>query len=185
MSETETTLMSGHICHHFIEVSDRVLGPDFWTNKKVGIYRTRFSVIPGEVDPQVLERELCSRKCILFFPRIIDRESKVLEFAEATGESANQWTSGPYGLHEPALGQATIAPEELDVIFVPGVAYGRAGERIGMGVGYYDRYLQNVKKALRISLAFDFQIHDELEQNPWDQKVHWIIGEKEEIRLAD
>ena len=133
-----------------------------------------------------LERELSTKKSVLFFPRIVDRQSKLLEFAEASSESAGsaQWTLGPYGLHEPAQGQTPVVPQDLDVIFVPGVAYGRGGERIGMGFGYYDRYLQNVKKALRISLAFDFQVYEELEQKPWDQRVHWVIGETEEIRHA-
>ena len=182
MSETETAQLSSKVCHHFLEVSNRVLGEDFWTGKKVGFYRTQYSVIPGETDLLPLEKKLTEKNCALFFPRIIDRESKVMEFAEATKDG--NWTLGPYGLHEPAESQMAIPPQNLDVIFVPGVAYGRGGERIGMGVGYYDRYLQNVKKALRISLAFDFQIHDQLEQNSWDQPVHWIISETEEIRHA-
>ena len=182
MSESETAQLSSKVCRHFIEVSDRVLGQDYWAAKKVGLYRTQHSVIPGEVDPSSLEKILMSQKGVLSFPRIINRESKAMEFAQASQDS--NWTLGPYGLHEPAESQQATLPQDLDVIFVPGVAYGRSGERIGMGVGFYDRYLQNVKKALRISLAFDFQIYDQLEQNPWDQRVHWIIGETEEIRHA-
>ncbi|KFN01415.1 5-formyltetrahydrofolate cyclo-ligase [Bacillus clarus] len=67
---------------------------------------------------------------------------------------------------------------EIDLLFVPGVAYTRRGERIGYGGGYYDRYLVQYK-GKTLSLAFDFQIVNDIPIEPFDQKVQKIITEKE------
>src|SRR5205814_995342 len=72
--------------------------------------------------------------------------------------------------------------KELDLVIVPGTAFGERGERIGKGMGHYDRFLTKVPRALRVSLAFDFQVLSRLEQNPWDQPVHWIMTETREFR---
>jgi 5-formyltetrahydrofolate cyclo-ligase len=68
------------------------------------------------------------------------------------------------------------------LIIVPGVAFGRQGERLGMGGGFYDRFLARIPDVIRVVLAFDFQLLDELEQQHWDQPVDWIVTETEEVR---
>ena len=71
----------------------------------------------------------------------------------------------------------------LDVIFVPGVVFGERGERIGMGKGYYDRYLMTSSPAVRIALAFDFQVQIFVPQKNTDQPVHWVVTESREFRM--
>ncbi|KEK26197.1 5-formyltetrahydrofolate cyclo-ligase [Bacillus gaemokensis] len=75
---------------------------------------------------------------------------------------------------------AEVDAEEIDLLFVPGVAYTRNGERIGYGGGYYDRYLAQYK-GKTLSLAFAFQIVNDIPTEPFDQNVHKIITEKETI----
>lgn len=69
--------------------------------------------------------------------------------------------------------------DEIDCIIVPGVAFDRNGNRLGLGGGYYDRFLNQVERAKRIALAFDFQIVDEVPNEPHDEKVDLIITETE------
>ena len=64
----------------------------------------------------------------------------------------------------------------MELIIVPAVAYDRQGNRIGRGKGYYDRLLSRTK-ALRIGVAYDFQLVDEIEAEPHDIPVDIVITE--------
>ncbi|MEH7459461.1 5-formyltetrahydrofolate cyclo-ligase [Bacillus pseudomycoides] len=79
----------------------------------------------------------------------------------------------------PALTKEVEA-NEIDLLVVPGVAYTRRGERIGYGGGYYDRYLVRYE-GKTLSLAFDFQIVNDIPTEPFDQNIQKIITEKETI----
>lgn len=82
--------------------------------------------------------------------------------------------AGRYGLRQP-LGPA-VCPRELDVIIVPGVAFTARGARLGMGGGYYDRFLPQCRSdAVRIALAYDFQIAADLPCTPLDEGVDVVV----------
>ncbi|GAA0565148.1 5-formyltetrahydrofolate cyclo-ligase [Chitinophaga japonensis] len=53
-----------------------------------------------------------------------------------------------YGIPEPAGGMR-IAPEALDLVLVPMLAFDRAGHRVGYGKGMYDRFLQQCRPDVR------------------------------------
>lgn len=67
-------------------------------------------------------------------------------------------------------------PAELDLIFVPGVAFTSQGDRIGRGGGHYDRLLKT-SKAIHVGLAFTFQLVDTLPREPHDIPIHVVITE--------
>lgn len=46
----------------------------------------------------------------------------------------------PWGVPEPTDGEP-VAPEAIDVVFVPLLAFDGQGNRVGYGGGYYDRFL--------------------------------------------
>jgi len=70
--------------------------------------------------------------------------------------------------------------ENIDIIIVPGVVFDIYKNRIGMGGGFYDRFLKNIpKKILKIALAFEFQVlNEKLPVDENDVKVDIIITEK-------
>lgn len=173
--------LSRKVSRRFLDASVEVI--DTWKGLNVALYRA----LPDELDGKSLEDELFSRGAVLHFPRIKDRLAKEMEMVRIHSvEGMHQeveWAPGPYGIHEPPLHLHPTPVTELDVILVPGVAFGLSGERIGMGAGYYDRYLAGATRALRVALAFDFQLLPRLEQKPWDQAVHWIMTERRDVRL--
>lgn len=70
------------------------------------------------------------------------------------------------------------APEQLDMVLVPGIAFDRRGNRLGFGKGYYDRFLKTTR-ATRVGIAYSFQVSsEELECESWDEPVEWIITDR-------
>lgn len=86
-----------------------------------------------------------------------------------------------YGIAEPALAKRGRALWALDVILLPAVAFDRAGYRMGMGGGYYDRTLADLARRPRrprlLAAGYDFQCVEEgvLPLAPWDQPVDQIV----------
>lgn len=72
-----------------------------------------------------------------------------------------------------------IAPHDLDCIIVPAVAFSDEGYRLGMGGGFYDRYLVRAEKTDRLAVVFDCQIFPEegFPREEYDQQVDSVFTE--------
>lgn len=80
---------------------------------------------------------------------------------------------GAFNIEEPA-GDDVIDPGTLDMIVVPGIAYDRQGNRLGRGKGFYDRLLHDTM-AIKIGVAFDCQLADDVPVEPTDVPVDVVI----------
>ena len=67
--------------------------------------------------------------------------------------------------------------KKIDCVIVPGAAFDFFGNRLGLGGGYYDRFLKKIS-AKKIALAFDFQITKNLPIESHDVPVDFIFTEK-------
>ena len=70
-----------------------------------------------------------------------------------------------------------VLPGKPDVIIVPGLAFDRAGYRIGKGGGYYDRLMASAPSALSIGLARDSLMLDSLPRERHDAQVSIVVTE--------
>ena len=67
-------------------------------------------------------------------------------------------------------------PRTIDVVIVPGTAFTRAGDRLGQGGGWYDRFLRTVRgDCATIGVAFGPQVVEELPAAPHDVRVDQIV----------
>lgn len=74
-------------------------------------------------------------------------------------------------------------PGSIDVVLLPGSVFDLKGGRLGYGGGYYDRFLaQNAPKALRIGLAFEFQVVDLVPTMAHDQPLDYLVTEDRIIK---
>ena len=83
-------------------------------------------------------------------------------------------TPGFYGLREPGEDFDIIDPQAIDLIFVPGTAFGMDGTRIGQGGGYYDRFLADTR-ALRVGVCHDFARFKSVPSDAHDQRMDYLI----------
>ena len=96
--------------------------------------------------------------------------------------SLEDLTRGTLGIRIPKEPYDIVEPTQLDCILVPGLAFDRAGGRMGMGAGYYDRYLGQIPIEKRIGIAWDNQLsEDMLPMAPHDEWMHTIVTPSESI----
>lgn len=86
-----------------------------------------------------------------------------------------------FGIAEPAPGAAFVAPLSIDLLLVPLVAFDDSGMRLGMGAGFYDRFVGRLPQGLRprlIGLAHELQRSPQpLPFDHWDVPLSAVITE--------
>jgi 5-formyltetrahydrofolate cyclo-ligase len=99
-------------------------------------------------------------------------------------------SSGYYGIPEPDVSEDRgMRAEDMDLIVVPGVAFGEDCSRLGYGKGFYDKLLSSVmrqassvkrqKSGIRfIGLAYEEQIMESIPFESHDVKMDKIITDK-------
>lgn len=78
------------------------------------------------------------------------------------------------GIPEPAADEP-LADDETALVLLPGLAFDRAGYRIGYGGGYYDRFLAREANHPTLALCYDFQLFDRLETEEFDIPADRIL----------
>jgi 5-formyltetrahydrofolate cyclo-ligase len=99
-------------------------------------------------------------------------------------ESMDELELGMYRILEPKAElrngrEKQVAPEQLDLILVPGVAFDRRGGRTGHGKGYYDKLLQHARvDAPLVGLAFECQLFPEIPMQEHDIFMDKVVTEE-------
>ena len=149
-------------------IGERILTmPEYRAAKKVFCY---FS-LPMEVQTGGLIREMIRQGkevCLPVTNR--DRTMKALRLRDA--EAVHR---GAFKVMEPD-GDEEIEPAALDLILTPGLAFDRAGGRIGYGAGCFDRFLPKCR-GLIVGLALDMQMVDSVPMEAHDVFMHRIVTE--------
>ena len=73
--------------------------------------------------------------------------------------------------------------EDIDLFIMPGVAFDERGNRLGFGRGYHDRMLKKARAdAVKIGLAYECQMVEEIPATPTDIPVDYVITEKKTVK---
>jgi len=81
-----------------------------------------------------------------------------------------------FGIGEPT-GEEWKDLEKVELIVVPGVAFDRQRNRMGRGRGFYDRLLKSTPNAVKVGVAYDFQMLDAIPVEPHDVKMNRVMCE--------
>ncbi len=98
-----------------------------------------------------------------------------LRLRQYTGPESMQ--PGPqFGIPEP-VGPEFTDLDRVEMIVVPGVAFDAARNRMGRGRGFYDRLLKSTPNALKVGVAFRFQLFDAIPVEPFDVPMDIVLTE--------
>lgn len=85
---------------------------------------------------------------------------------------------GKFGLLTPKRSRlCLINPIDIDLIIVPAVGYDKRGHRLGLGGGYYDRFLPLAANAVRVGAVWQECVVDHIFTEAHDQAVEYIAVE--------
>ena len=177
LSPEERAEKSRAICANILQM------PEYAKAKTVFIYK----FVKGEVQLKALEEANEAlpeeeRKTFLYPLCIEDRQMLAIEPGSADMGS-DAWKKGAFGIPEPVLEMGrVIPPKDIDLVVSPCSSFDESGMRLGMGGGYYDRYLPKCTKADVMLVAYECQGCEAVPAEPWDVPVPCIVTEARVLR---
>lgn len=161
---------SREIAHHLKKFIEEYFG-----NRKLIV--AGYCSLDEEVNTWDLLEEWMARGHEIYLPAI---DGSQLRFRRLS--SLQSLVKGRWGIFEPPQFSEELNSKP-DFIILPGICFDRKGNRLGRGMGYYDRFLKRMgNESLKIGLSFDFQLFERIPAREEDCKVDVIITEREIIR---
>ena len=134
-----------------------------------------YSPTDNEVDTEAICQHACRQGKRVYYPRLTTDRQEIEFVLRSEGQPL---VPGAFGIPVPPGGTLLADVSATDVIVTPAVAFDRAGHRLGRGRGYYDRAFRGVLAgALRVGVAYGFQIIDEVPSDSRDEIVDYVVTE--------
>ena len=149
--------------------------PEYFTDVRVAGYWAS----NGELPLNLVIPPLATRGQQFLLPVI--GSNKQLRFAP--WQSGEDVQPNRYGIPEPVNTDEVLEPFQLDLVFVPLLAFDRRGNRLGHGGGYYDRSFAFLNDQVRptqpllVGIAYAFQELPEVSEEDWDVPLDFVATE--------
>lgn len=125
---------------------------------------------------------------ISHYPRLEWHFPKTLKTEEGTEDlffypytDDTEFKPGRFGVMEPVEYWPPLKTfEDIQLIFLPGLAYDTFGNRIGHGKGFYDRFVQRIQPEFQgklVGVSTESTVFESLPTDPWDHKVQYLFTE--------
>jgi 5-formyltetrahydrofolate cyclo-ligase len=150
-----------------------------------GLRIALYAPLPSELDPAAVVRLALRCGCRIYLPKLLDLRRRRMQFIEASGPMRRNHL----GILEP-IRVRRISTRNLDLVFLPLVAFDATGMRLGMGAGYYDRAFAFLNQRTHwihprlIGLAYSFQQAPHIEGAAHDVLLHGVITDKGSIKCS-
>ena len=151
---------------------------DYRNSRRIACYLAN----DGEIDPFLLIEHAWLANKNVYLP-VLSPVKNSLYFAPYDIHS--EFKLNRFSIAEPICHPSDwIKANQLDLILLPLVAFDLAGNRVGMGGGFYDRtlaYLQHRehwRKTTLLGLAHELQKVDNLHRQSWDIPLNGLITEE-------
>jgi len=137
-------------------------------NSTVAVYQAK----PKEADLS----SLFTQPFRFCFPKVLSKNG-LMEFRVVEKPAAAQFEPGAFGILEPTAKHPKVEKAEVQVCFVPLLAFDGNGRRLGQGMGFYDRFLEGFS-GLKIGVGFEWQFSPQaLPVEKYDQHLDGVVTE--------
>jgi len=141
-----------------------------------------FVSLPDEADTLGIIADALAAGKAVAVPKV-DRKRRVMD-ACRLHTLERGLAPGVFGIPEPRATEV-VEPAAIDFVLVPARGFDRAGNRLGRGGGYYDRYMaQPGFPAVRCGIGFAAQVLDAIPRDTHDLPVHVLVTESGALRFA-
>ncbi|CAG0988941.1 5-formyltetrahydrofolate cyclo-ligase [Burkholderiales bacterium] len=139
----------------------------------------------SETDTRPLAEHALEDGKRVLLPRV-DRAARMLELREIRS-LVQDIAAGRWNIPEPRPELCPLVdPREVDWVLVPGVAFDRAGGRLGYGGGFYDRLLPLLRPGVqRVAGAFAMQLVERVPRGKHDLAVDLIVTEDSTLQALE
>ncbi len=131
-----------------------------------------YASLPEELPTTTLIERLRGRGCVLAFP-LVTPGQKRLSFHRVADPA--ELRPGVLSILEPPADAPVVPVEHIGLFVVPGLAFDPAGNRLGFGAGHYDITLTDNPHALRVGMAYEFQVVDRVPAGPGDARMGLVV----------
>jgi 5-formyltetrahydrofolate cyclo-ligase len=115
----------------------------------------------------------------LVMPRVADGDLVL----HAVVDPERDLVAGVWGIREPDPACNEVAPAEVELFLLPGLAFDEGGGRLGYGRGYFDRVLAQAS-GRRVALAFDGQVVEAVPRGATDVAMDLVVTPTRVIRCG-
>ena len=158
----ERAALSEKICKNILESSE------YKSAKTIMIYKA----VRGEASLSYLEANAFDKT--LVYPLCISTEEMIA--LKPHGEDS--WQPGYKNIPEPVRELSDlIDPKDIDLVICPCSVFDENHNRMGMGAGFYDRFLPKCVNATIVAAAFEAQKYDDIPVDPWDKPMDAVFTE--------
>lgn len=147
-SKLRSSLTPSQLSSQSIAIANSVLQLPIWKNSYFHIF------LPIEQKAEIDTEGIISILLGLDKNVIVPKIKSPTELEHFLLTDNTKFTSNSLNIPEPVDG-INIEPNKIDVVFIPLLAFDKAGNRIGYGKGYYDRFLDQCREdVIKIGLSF-------------------------------
>jgi 5-formyltetrahydrofolate cyclo-ligase len=174
--EQRRTLSPAQQRRHAERVTTQLLSrPEFTNTEHIAAYLAN----DGEINPAEIIEQAWRLGKNIYLP-VLSAPGNRLLFAPF--EANSSMCCNQFGIDEPDCPpEHRLKAEQMDLILLPLVAFDTQGNRLGMGGGFYDRSLANIRQHERrtqlFGLAHEIQKTEQLEVQEWDVPLDAVVTE--------
>ncbi|MEA2056467.1 MAG: 5-formyltetrahydrofolate cyclo-ligase [Patescibacteria group bacterium] len=167
----EIKLFKQQLTSNFIQKNSELISRKLLTAELLDLAQTVFVYVsqPKEVQTHYLIKKMLAEGKTIAVPKVIGPG----KMSAVKISSFSQLKPGRFDILQPIQDEILDQPIELNIM--PAVAADRSGHRLGMGKGFYDRFIQKHQPEQNLVLIFDEQLKPEVPVDEFDQSVEFVL----------